>query len=334
MHGTVVVALGGNAILQPGQTGTLAEQTANIRSASREIGALIAGGYRVVLTHGNGPQVGNILLQNEAARDWVPAMPLDVLGAESQGEIGYLFQRELQRDLQRRGIGSPVVSLLTQVVVDPADPAFARPTKPVGPFYPEGEARARMASTGAAYAEDAGRGWRRIVPSPYPRRIVELAAIRRLIEAGTVVICCGGGGIPVIETADGLQGVEAVIDKDLAAQRLATDMGADQLLILTDVPQVYLDYGKPTQRALSLLLAAEAQRYLDEGQFPAGSMRSKVEGAIQFVAAGDRRAIITSLSAAVTAVEGRAGTQIVSSATAAPPPQGWLAAGLEAAEPG
>lgn len=311
MPKTMIIALGGNAILQPGQRGTVAEQTANIRTSCQQIAEIIRRGYRVVLIHGNGPQVGNLLLQNELARDRVPPMPLDILDAETQGEIGYLLQRELQGALQEQGPVCSVVSLVTQVVVDPQDPAFRSPSKPVGPFYTEVEARALQAAGGYPMVEDAGRGWRRVVPSPRPLRVVELAAIAQLVEGGTVVIACGGGGIPVVAEPEGLQGVEAVIDKDLAAQRLATDLGAHLLLILTDVPQVYLHYGQPGQQGLDTLTVAAARRYLAAGHFSAGSMRTKMEGAIQFVAAGGEAAIITSLGTAVAALEGRAGTRIV-----------------------
>ena len=313
MSKTAVIALGGNAILQPGQAGTLAEQTANIRAACRQVAQIIRRGYRVVLCHGNGPQVGNILLQNEAASDRVPPMPLDVLGAESQGGIGYLIQRELQRALRDERIAISVVSLVTQVVVDRDDPAFRNPTKPVGPFYPEAEARCLLAA-GRPMMEDAGRGWRRVVPSPQPRRIVELPAIRSLTAAGAALIACGGGGIPVVETEEGLAGVEAVIDKDLAAQRLAIDLGASLLLLLTDVPSVYLHYGSEAQQALETVTAAEARRYLEAGHFPAGSMWAKVEGALRFLAAGGERAVITSIDQATAALGGMAGTHFVGGA--------------------
>lgn len=308
---TVVIALGGNAILQPGQRGTAAEQVQNVRAACRPIARVIARGHRVVLTHGNGPQVGNILIQNEAARHQVPAMPLDVCGAESQGMIGYLLQRELGAALAAEGAPRPVVTVVTQVVVDPGDPAFRSPVKPVGPFYDEGRARELMAARGWAMREDAGRGWRRVVPSPVPRRIVELEAIRGLTERGIVVVAAGGGGIPVAETPAGLVGVEAVIDKDLAAARLAADLRADLLVILTDVPHVYVHYGSPRQRPLGRVGVSELQAYLDAGHFAAGSMRAKVEGALAFVRAGGKRAVIAGLDQALGAVEGTSGTHVV-----------------------
>lgn len=306
MTKTAIIALGGNAILQPGQRGTLAEQQANIRDACRQIARVIAAGYRVVLTHGNGPQVGNILIQNEEARFVVPPMPLDVCGAQSGGMIGYLFQQELQRQT-----GRLAVALVTQVVVDPADPAFSNPTKPVGPFYTPDKAAQMMERQGWIMKEDAGRGWRRVVPSPQPTRVVEAAAIRELVNAGVLVIAAGGGGVPVIETADGLQGVEAVIDKDLASQKLAMEMGADLLVILTDVPKVFINYGLPSQQALDRVTVAEATRYLAEDHFKAGSMKAKVEGAVKFVQTGGERAIIAPLHEAAAAVLGQAGTHFV-----------------------
>lgn len=306
MTKTAVIALGGNAILRPGQRGTVGEQQANIASACGPISEVVRQGYRVVLSHGNGPQVGNILIQNEEARFVVPAMPLDVCGAQSQGMIGYLFQQELQRQT-----GRAVVSLVTQVVVDPADPAFHDPSKPVGPFYTPDKANQMMTRHGWTMKEDAGRGWRRVVPSPIPVRVVEAGAIRALVQTGALVIACGGGGVPVMETEDGLRGVEAVIDKDLAAQRLAGEMGADLLVILTDVPRVYINFGMANQMALTQVTVSEAEKYLAEGHFRAGSMRAKVEGALQFLKAGGKRAVIASLDQAADAILGAAGTHFV-----------------------
>lgn len=306
----VVIALGGNAILQPGQVGTAEEQLANVRTTCRHIATLREQGYCVVLTHGNGPQVGNIIIQNQAT-DAVPPMPMDICGAESQGMIGYMLQQSLHNEFRRRGIAEPVATIVTQVVVSAHDPAFSRPTKPVGPFYHESYARERMAR-GEAWIEDAGRGWRRVVPSPDPLEIVELDAIRRLACDNAVVICTGGGGIPVVREEDGtLRGVEAVIDKDLAGQRLATGLGADLFVILTDVPGVALDYGQPTQRWVSEMTVAEARTYENEGHFKSGSMGPKVEACCRFVEAGGRRAVIASLRQAVEALEGAAGTSIV-----------------------
>jgi carbamate kinase len=307
----VVVALGGNAILQPGQRGTVEEQLENVRATCRQIITLLEEGYRVVLTHGNGPQVGNIIIQNQAT-DAVPAMPMDVCGAESQGMIGYMMQQSLYNEMVRRGMQPrPVASIVTQTVVSADDPAFRRPTKPVGPFYDEAYARKRMAE-GETWVEDAGRGWRKVVPSPDPKEIVELEAIRRLARDHAIVVCTGGGGIPVVREPDGtLRGVEAVIDKDLAGERLATGLGADVFVILTDVPAVAVDYGKPTQRFLSRLTVSEARALQKEGHFKAGSMGPKVEACCRFVEAGGRRATIASLMEALDALAGRAGTEIV-----------------------
>ncbi len=248
---TVVVALGGNAILQPGQVGTFEEQLFNVDGAMRRIAALVEEGWRVVLTHGNGPQVGNLLIQNALAARTVAPMPMDVCGAESQGQIGYMAAQTLANHLRKRRLAVPVVTIVTQVAVDPADKAFAAPSKPVGPFYSEAEARRMMLEEGLAMREDAGRGWRRVVPSPEPREIVELEAVRDLSAAGALVVCAGGGGVPVVRSRGALSGIDAVIDKDLAAALLASELGADALLILTDVPQAYLHYGTPAQEALS-----------------------------------------------------------------------------------
>lgn len=306
----VVIALGGNAIVRPGQRGAFEEQVASVRQACAAIARVVARGYSVVLVHGNGPQVGALLLQNELARDRIPPMPLHACVAQTQGLIGYMIQRELAQALAAHGIPRPVVALVTHVVVDRDDPAFANPSKPVGPFYGAEEAAALQAA-GWPMREDAGRGWRRVVPSPVPRRVVELEAVRALLQAGAVVVCCGGGGIPVIEGAGGLEGVDAVVDKDLAAQRLAVGLGAEVLVILTDVPCVYLGYSTPRQRPLYAVSADEMDRYLAEGHFPPGSMRSKVEGALGFLRAGGRRAAIARLDQALEAVEGAAGTQIL-----------------------
>jgi carbamate kinase len=305
----IVVALGGNAILQAGQKGTAEEQLANVRLAAEQIAQLVLAGHQVVLTHGNGPQVGNILLQNAAASPAVPAMPLDICGAESQGFIGYLLQQSLVNALREQGVNKPVVTIVTQVVVDANDPAFSKPTKPIGPFYPAEEAQ-RLMAKGLAMQEDRARGgWRRIVPSPVPLRIWEREAIISLIDSGAIVIAAGGGGIPVVETPAGLQGVEAVIDKDLAGQRLANDVGADVLLILTDVEAVALDWGLPTQRWLHDVTLAEVEAYQAAGHFQAGSMGPKVAAACNFLASGGEMAIITSLQTATQALAGNTGTR-------------------------
>jgi len=307
---TIVIALGGNAILQPGQAGTVQEQLSNVESTADQIAELISRGHRVVITHGNGPQVGAILIQQEAGREQVPPMPLDVCGAQSQGQIGYMLQQSLGLMLAQRSIERPVVTVVTQMVVSPHDPAFQNPTKPVGPFYTEDYARQRMQSANETWIEDAGRGWRRVVASPDPIRIVERDAIISLVRSGAIVIANGGGGIPVIERNGHYEGIEAVIDKDLGGECLARDVKADILLILTDVGQVALNYRTPDQRNLNTVTLAEITQYQQEGHFRAGSMGPKVEACRRFVSRGGEASIIASLEHAVDAVEGRRGTRI------------------------
>lgn len=308
---TIVVALGGNAILQPGQKGTDKEQIANVHKTCMQIALMIKEGYEVVITHGNGPQVGNILIQNGAGADKVPSMPLDICGAESQGLIGYMMQQQLTNILGEMGVNVPVVTVVTQMVVDRNDPAFQKPTKPVGPFYNKEYAEAAMKEKGEHWIEDAGRGWRKVVPSPNPIKLVEIEAIQKLIESGYIVIANGGGGIPVIEEDQKLVGVEAVIDKDFGGERLAFNVKADTFMILTDVPKVYINYNKPDQKALDELTLEEVEKYQKEGQFKAGSMGPKVEACRRFIQNGGGTAIITSLDTALEALNGRAGTRIV-----------------------
>ena len=309
MSKTVVIALGGNAILKPKQKGTIEEQMANVLDASRNIVKLVKAGYNVVVAHGNGPQVGNILLQNAAARDQVPAMPLYVCGAESQGQIGFMIQQNIKNELVRQGVEKKVATVLTQVIVDKNDPAFKNPTKPVGAFYTEEEAKAGMAN-GENWVEDSGRGWRKVVASPKPSEVVELDEVKDLIKAGRIVITIGGGGIPVTEDKGILTGVEAVIDKDLASSLLAKELGADYLVIATDVSHVAINFGKPDQENLKTIDLKTAQKYLDEGQFGAGSMGPKVEAIMSFVDHGGQ-GIITSLDSLTDSVTGDAGTKIV-----------------------
>ena len=314
----IVVTLGGNAILPEKGKGTIHEQREISKAAMAGVAALIAAGERVVLSHGNGPIVGNILIRNEAAADVIPPMPLDICGADSQGGIGYMLQQILGNELTDRGIARPIVSLVTQCVVDEHDPAFANPTKPIGPFYPEERARQLQAEKGYEFREDAGRGMRRVVPSPRALEIVEWEAIRALVETGVVVIAAGGGGVPVVRDAHGhRRGVEAVIDKDQASAVLAGQLGAEKLVILTGVARVALDFGRPTERALDHLTADEAREHLAAGQFPPGSMGPKIEACLAFFAAGGKEAIITSPELLVEAAAGRAGTRIVPSVGAA-----------------
>jgi carbamate kinase len=308
----VVVALGGNAILRPGQRGTFEEQMRNVHVTCEQLARMVESGkYKIVVTHGNGPQVGNILLQNEAGKDVAAPMPLFVCGAESQGLIGLMIQQNLGNLLAARGRGDiPIATVVTQVVVDKDDPAFANPTKPVGPFYSEEDAKGLEAEKGYDVREDAGRGWRRVVPSPDPIEIFEKDAIRQLVDARSIVVASGGGGIPVVREDGGLKGVDAVIDKDLAGERMAADVGASIFMVLTDVDSVRLHYKTPEEVALSKMTIDEAKKYHAEGHFAKGSMEPKVRAAIRFIEAGGERAIITSLDKAFDALEGNAGTTI------------------------
>jgi len=307
-----VIALGGNAILQPGQRGTFKEQTANVELTCQQLAQMVLSGkYKIIITHGNGPQVGNILLQNEAGKEVVAPMPLDVCGAESQGLIGYMIQQTLHTLLAANGRGDiPIATVITQAVVNKNDPAFHNPTKPVGPFYSEAQAKELEKTKGYNVREDAGRGWRRVVPSPDPIEIFEKEAIRQLVDARSIVIASGGGGIPVIKEDGRLVGVEAVIDKDLAGARLAKDVSASIFLILTDVEHVKLNYKTPQEKAISHMTLAEAKRYHVEGHFAEGSMEPKIRAAVRFIEAGGGKAIITSLDHAMDALEGKAGTTI------------------------
>jgi len=310
-----VAALGGNAILQPGQKGTYEEQLLNIKKTAKHLANMIMSKkYQVIITHGNGPQVGAILLQNDAGQATfnVPAMPMDVCGAESQGLIGYMIQQSLQDIFAEGGQPEiPVATVVTQVIVDKNDPAFKNPTKPVGPFYTEDVAKKLAKEKNWTVISDAGRGWRRVVPSPDPKDIAEKEAIRAMIDAHVVPIVSGGGGIPVVAENGKLKGVEAVIDKDLAGERVAEAVDADVLLILTDVNGAAIDYKKPDEKWLRKITVVEAKKYLQEGQFAKGSMGPKMLAAIRFIEWGGKRAIITSLDKAYDAIEGKTGTEIV-----------------------
>src|SRR6266568_2541394 len=308
----VLVSLGGNAILKHGQKGTAEEQEMNVQNTAKHLAAILRRGERMAITHGNGPQVGNILLQNEIAKDTLPPMPLDVCGAESQGMIGYMLQRALRSELESAGQTMPVTTLISQTLVDGEDPAFKNPTKPVGPFYTATEATELERLKGWRMVSDSGRGYRRVVPSPTPLDILERETIIRLYESGTLVISAGGGGIPVIRGRDGrLTGVEAVLDKDRTAALLAKTVGVETLLILTDVEKVSINYGKPDQRGLDRMTVEECKRYLAGGQFPSGSMGPKIESAISFLSNSDgKRVLIASLEGAEEALEGKTGTTI------------------------
>lgn len=308
----IVIALGGNALQEAGKPATAQAQLEVVEKTSEYIADIIEAGYNVVLAHGNGPQVGRIVIQNEYASSQTPAMPFDVCGAMSQGMIGYHMQQGLSKVLRKRGNNTCVATVVTQVVVDRNDPKFLAPSKPIGPFYSEEEAKKLAAEKGYSMKEDAGRGWRRVVASPIPVEIIELDAVKCLVDNGFIAITVGGGGIPVIrDEAGDLVGTAAVIDKDLASEKLAEDLDCDVLVILTAVEQVCINYGKPDQKALSALGIDDARKYMAEGHFAPGSMLPKIEAAVKFVESRKgRKAIITSLDKAVEALAGNAGTTL------------------------
>jgi len=309
----LIVAIGGNALQPAGDRNDAGAQRARVDATCARLADLAGAGHEFVLTHGNGPQVGNILLQNEEARDRAPAMPLDVCVAESQAQIGYMLQQGLENAFAARGIRKGTVCVITRVVVDPNDPAFANPTKPIGPYYTREDELVVKRAKGWKLAYDARGGYRRVVPSPRPLEIVEADIVARLVAQGDgrVVIAAGGGGIPVVRKDGRLVGVEAVVDKDLASAVLARAIGWKDLVIATDVPQVSLDFGTPTQRPLDRLTLKEAKKHLAEGQFPPGSMGPKIEAAIAFLEGGGTRVVVTDLDHLVPAIAGKAGTQIV-----------------------
>lgn len=308
----IVIALGGNA-LQSGKSEATAEaQLEVVKKTCEYIAEISAAGYEVGVVHGNGPQVGRILLASETAKDVTPAMPFDVCGAMSEGYIGYHLQQALKHALHKKGKDFPVLTVVTQMVVDKEDKGFKNPTKPIGPFYSKEEAEELQKTKGYSMKEDAGRGFRRVVASPIPEEIVEIDAIKQLWPT-SIVISCGGGGIPVIKHEDAsLEGVPAVIDKDFAAELLAEEVSADVLMILTEVEKVSINFNKPNQEDLSTLTIADAKKYIEEGHFAPGSMLPKVEAAMKFVESGDnKKAIITSLDKAIDAFKGETGTAFV-----------------------
>jgi carbamate kinase len=307
---TMLLAVGGNSLIRAGEKGTVAEQRTNARRTAVQIVRLIRAGFHIVLTHGNGPQVGAALLRSERGASQVPGHPLDVCGASTQGEIGYLLEQSLQTELQQAGLHAPVAAVLTQCLVSADDPSMLHPSKPIGPFYSRADADERRQLLGWEIVEDAARGYRRVVPSPEPIDIIELEVIRDLIEHGVIVIACGGGGIPVVSKHGRLQGVEAVIDKDRASALLASRLRTDLFVISTDTDFVYLDYKKPTQRPLRSVSAAELQQYATAGQFPPGNMGPKIESVLRFLRDGGKEAIITSCQNLCHAVIGSDGTHI------------------------
>jgi carbamate kinase len=303
---TVVVALGGNVLTREGQAGTSEEQEANARLMARAVARIIDADWRVVITHGNGPQVGNLAIQQEEGARMVPPQPLFVLGSMTQGQIGHVLGNAVAE-----ASGTEVVTVVTHVEVDRDDPAFTDPTKPIGPFFSEEQAHRLAEKRGWAVRQDAGRGFRRVVPSPDPRSILEADAIGALVEQGYTVIAAGGGGVPVVRRGRRWAGVDAVIDKDLSAERLASDIGADTLLLLTGVDRVALDFGTPEERPLTVVSVEEARDFLADGQFPPGSMGPKVTAAIRFVEGGGAQAIITSPRRATAALAGTHGSRVV-----------------------
>jgi carbamate kinase len=307
----MLIAVGGNSLIRAGEKGTVVEQLANARRTAAAIIGLIREGYHLVITHGNGPQVGAQLLRSERAADLVPGQTIDVCGAASQGEIGYLLAQSLYDELAAAGLQIPVVSLVTQSIVSPNDPAMQHPTKPIGPFYSRAQAEERKRQFGWEIVEDAARGYRRVVPSPEPVEIVEFEVIRSLMSQGVLVVGCGGGGIPVVRENGDLHGVDAVIDKDRASALLASQLGVDIFAISTDTDYIYLDYKKPTQRALTHVTVSELEAHYRAGQFPPGNMGPKVESSMHFLQAGGSEVIITSYDHLCDAVAGRAGTHVV-----------------------
>jgi len=310
-----VVAIGGNSLIKDKQHQTVEDQYQAAKETTRHISDMIEAGWDVAIGHGNGPQVGFILRRSEIAHrvEGLHEIPLDVCGADSQGAIGYALQQNLQNELHRRGIQKPVATIITQVVVDPADPAFQKPSKPIGGFMDADEAQRRATELGWSVIEDAGRGWRRVVPSPLPKKVLELEAIQALINAGVIVVTVGGGGIPVIDQGDGeYVGTAAVIDKDFASSLLANLIGADMLLISTAVEKVALNFGKPNQEWIDRMTLAEAKQYLAEGtHFAKGSMAPKIQAIIWFLERGGKQAIITNPENIGRALKGESGTWIV-----------------------
>lgn len=308
----MLLAVGGNSLIRAGEKGTIAEQRANAQRTAAQVVRLIRAGYRIVLTHGNGPQVGAALLRSERGASQVPEHPLDVCGASTQGEIGYLLQQALQTELDAAGLQVPVATLLTQSLVSQDDPSMQHPSKPVGPFYSYADAEERKRLQGWDIVEDAARGYRRVVPSPEPIDIVELEVIRDLVKQGVLVIACGGGGIPVLQRNGRLEGVEAVIDKDLASAKLASLLDIRLMVISTDTDFVYLDYKKPSQRPLRHVSSTELEKYARAGHFPPGNMGPKIESVLRFLRNGGEEAIITSCENLCRAVAGSAGTHVLS----------------------
>jgi len=309
---TVVVAMGGHAFMQPGEVGTPAEQQRNARTICQQIMTLVERGYNLVITHGNGPQVGTLLAMNELPGAPQPPAPLDLLVAQTEGSLGYLLQQALLNELRERDTRRFVVTVVTQVLVDANDPAFDSPSKPVGPFLTKEEGEQRQRDLGWLVKKDLNRGWRRVVPSPRPLKVIQRDMVREAAGAGHIVIAAGGGGIPIVKSASGdYVGIEGVIDKDLTSSVLATDVGAELLIILTAVDRVFTNFGEPNQAELGAVTMSECKRLITEGHFPRGSMGPKVEAIHGFLERGGRRGLITSAGKLLAALEGGAGTHFV-----------------------
>lgn len=308
---TAVVAIGGNAIISEGQKGTMEEQFENVLKTCDPIIDLLEEGFNIVLTHGNGPHVGNALIKNDSAKHIVPAYPMDACGAETQGLLGYVIKQAMENRIVERGLEKEIAAVVTQVKVDANDPGFKNPTKPVGPFYSKEEADRLTLEKSFVMVEDSGRGYRRVVASPKPQDILEKNVIKTLVKENFLVIAVGGGGIPVIENGTKISGVEAVIDKDYASALLAEEIDADLLVILTGVEKVAVNFGKPNQAFLSQMTLREAEMHMADGQFPPGSMGPKIDAAMNFVRKGHGEAIITSIGKLKEAVKGHTGTKII-----------------------
>ncbi len=311
MSKVAVVAVGGNSLIKDKDHQTIPDQYAAAAESSHHIAGMIEQGWDVLLTHGNGPQVGFILRRSELSRGELHDVPLDYCGADTQGSIGYMFQQALHNEFHRRGIQKAAATVVTQTLVDRDDPAFQAPSKPIGSFMDEAQAKEHAASDGWRVVEDAGRGWRRVVPSPIPKRLIEFEAILTLLRAGVTVIASGGGGIPVVEENGELSGVEAVIDKDYAASVIARDLRADLFLITTAVEKVALNFGKPDQQLLDTVTLAQAKEYLAQGHFHKGSMGPKVQAVIWYLEAGGKEALITSPEHIARALRGETGTRFI-----------------------
>lgn len=311
MKKIVIISIGGNTLIRSSEKGTIEEQFEHAKAAISHVIKIIEKGYKVVITHGNGPIVGNILIRNEAAKKIIPPMPLYICNADSEGGIGFMIQQTLYNQLKKKGIKKDVVTVITQLVVDKNDPAFLNPTKPIGPFYTKEEADILKNEKGWFMIEDSNRGYRRVVPSPRPLKVIEADAIKKLADAGAIVIAAGGGGVPVVELQNGdLSGVDAVIDKDLATSLLAKNIGAEFFINLTQIDKVYINFGKADQTGLNNLTVSDAKKYLSQGEFAPGSMGPKIEAAIEFLEAGGKEVIITTPELIEKAMEKMAGTRI------------------------